>query len=122
MNRRDFLAAFAACAGPIGAVAQQKAGRSKITEIRLRKLRLVRDVGTLEPAWNKGGSMRFAVGGGTFLQIQTDQGLTGIGPGIDAVLLPAVQSQLVGKDPFDTEQHAARLRYYAAGASYRGGA
>jgi len=122
MNRRNFLSTFAACAGPLAALAQQRAGRTKIAEVRLAKLRLVREVGTLEPAWNKGGSMRFAVGGGTVLQIRTDQGLVGIGPGIDAELLPAVRNQLVGKDPFDTEQHSARLRYYAAGASYRGGA
>src|SRR6187402_115967 len=121
VTRRDFLGSFALCAGPLGAVAQQRAGRTKITQIELLQLRLVREVGTLEPAWNKGGRMRIAVGGGSVLQIQTDQGLTGIGPGIDPSLLEAVRVQLVGRDPFDTEQHAARLRYYAAGASYRGG-
>ena len=120
-RRRDFLAAFAISAGPLGALAQQKAGRAKITHVNLLNLRLVREVGTLEPAWNKGGRMRFAVGGGSAIEIRTDQGLAGIGPGIDPGLLEAVRAQLIGRDPFDTEQHAARLRYYAAGASYRGG-
>jgi L-alanine-DL-glutamate epimerase-like enolase superfamily enzyme len=119
MLRRDFLAAFSAA---LPAFAQQRAGRAKITEVRLLNLRLVRDAGTLEPAWNKGGSMRFTVGGGSVLEIRTDQGLAGIGPGIDPALLEPVKAQLIGQDPFDTERHSARLRYYAQGASYRGGA
>jgi L-alanine-DL-glutamate epimerase-like enolase superfamily enzyme len=121
MNRRDLLKAFAVSAAPHCVLAQQRAGRAKITQVNLLNLRLVREVGTLEPAWNKGGRMRFAVGGGSVLEIRTDQGLTGIGPGIDPGLLDSVRQQLTGRDPFDTEQHAARLRYYAAGASYRGG-
>lgn len=121
MNRRNFLASFAASVGSLGALAQQRAGRSKIAEVRLLKLRMLRDVGTLEPAWDKGGAMRFTVGGGSVLQIRTDQGLTGIGPGIDLALLQTIQKLLIGQDPFDTEQHAANLRYYASGASYRGG-
>jgi L-alanine-DL-glutamate epimerase-like enolase superfamily enzyme len=120
MNRRDFLAIFSAAAGPWGAIAQSRVGRSKITAIQLLNLRKVKDVGTIEPAWNKGGTMRFSVGGGSVLQIETDNGLKGIGPGVDAGLLEAVRAQLVGRDPFDTEQHTARLRYYAAGSSYRG--
>src|SRR3954447_16534244 len=120
MHRRDFLAGFAASVGALGAGAQERVGRSKIVEIRLLRLRMVKDVGTLEPAWDKGGAMRFTIGGGSVLQIRTDQGLTGIGPGIDPALLESVQQQLIGRDPFDTEQHSAHLRYYASGASYRG--
>ncbi len=41
---------------------------------------------------------------------------------MEETLLPAVKAQLLGKDPFDTEEYGARLRYYAAGLSYRGGA
>jgi len=121
MRRRDFLAAFVISVGTLGALAQQRAGRSKIVEVRLVKLRSIRDAGTLEPAWDKGGSMRFTVGGGSVLEILTDQGLTGIGPGIDPAFLGPVRKHLIGEDPFDTERHAARLRYYASGASYRGG-
>ena len=121
MTRRDILRAFAVSAGPLGAVAQQRTGRAKITQVNLLNLRRVREVGTLEPAWNKGGSMRFTVGGGSVLEIRTDQGLNGIGPGIEPGLLDAVRAQLIGQDPFDTERHAGRLRYYATGGSYRGG-
>src|SRR4030095_1421446 len=86
------------------------------------RLRTVQEVGSIEPAWNPGGSMKFRTGGGTVTEIQTDQGLAGIGPGISEELLPAAKAQLIDKDPFDLEQHVARLRYYAAGASYRGSA
>jgi L-alanine-DL-glutamate epimerase-like enolase superfamily enzyme len=120
MTRRHLLAGFAAAVGPLGSLAQQRAGRIKITSVRLSNLRTVRHVGSLEPAWNKGGTMRFEVGGGSILQIDTDQGLIGIGPGIDPGLLPAVQAQLVGQEPFDMEPHAAHLRYHASGPAYRG--
>jgi D-galactarolactone cycloisomerase len=121
MNRRDFLSAFAAASLPWRAMAQRNVGRDRITSIDLLQLKTVRTVGSLEPAWNPGGSMPFAVGGGSAVRIHTGKGLVGIGPGIDPGLLDAVRAQLVGKDPFDTEQHSARLRYYAAGQSYRGG-
>jgi L-alanine-DL-glutamate epimerase-like enolase superfamily enzyme len=120
MTRRDLLAAFAVSAYPLGSPAQQRAGRTRITTVRLLTLRTVRQVGSLEPAWNKGGTMTFTVGGGSLIEIETDQGLIGIGPGIDPGLLEAVRAQLAGQDPFDMERHAARLRYYAAGAAYRG--
>ncbi len=120
MTRRDLLGVFAAAAHPFAARAQKAVGRARITEVRNVNLRLVRNVGSLEPAWSPGSQMAFAVGGGAFLEIRTSDGLTGIGPGIDPALLDAVRAQLVGKDPFDTEQHSARLRYYAAGQSYRG--
>jgi L-alanine-DL-glutamate epimerase-like enolase superfamily enzyme len=92
----------------------------KIIDVRLVALRTIREVGAIEPAWNPGGRMQFRIGGGSYVEVLTDQGLTGIGPGMDPALLPSVKAQLAGKDPFDTEQHSARLRYYAAGVPYRG--
>ena len=96
--------------------------RLKITDIRSVSLRTIKDIGTLEPAWNPGGRMEFHEGGGSYVEIHTDQGLVGIGPGVEAGLLPAIKSRLVGKDPFDTEKHAAVLGYYASGLPYRGSA
>jgi L-alanine-DL-glutamate epimerase-like enolase superfamily enzyme len=64
--------------------------------------------------------MSFQRGGGSFVEIHTDQGLVGIGPGVAPDLLPALQSRLVSEDPFDTERHLAALRYYAPGMPYRG--
>src|SRR5437763_5018334 len=96
--------------------------RLRITEIRLAPLKTLEEVGALEPAWDPGGRMPFHRGGGSFVEIHADEGLVGIGPGVDPGLLPAVQARLVGHDPFDIEQHAAALRYYAPGAPYRGSA
>lgn len=111
VRRRTFL---------FGAAAAMAAARLKITDVRVVPLRTVREAGSIEPAWNPGGRMSFRVGGGSFTEILTDQGLRGIGPGMDPALVGAVKAQLVGKDPFDIETHSARLRYYAAGTSYRG--
>jgi D-galactarolactone cycloisomerase len=94
----------------------------KITNVGLVRLRSVEVVGTLEPAWDPGGRMTIQRGGGAFLEIRTDQGLVGIGPGVDPSLLPAIQARLLGQDPFAMEQHAATLRYCAAGLPYRGSA
>jgi L-alanine-DL-glutamate epimerase-like enolase superfamily enzyme len=114
MNRRDFLAAF----GPAALAHGQP--RVRITDVRVVPLKLVKTVGEVEPAWNPGTKTVIRIGGGNIVEVLTDAGVTGIGPGIDPALLPAVKAQLIGKDPFDTEQHASRLRYYAQGASYRG--
>jgi L-alanine-DL-glutamate epimerase-like enolase superfamily enzyme len=123
MRRREFfLSAFAASVIPFRLQAQRRTGRLKITDIRVVNLKVIREAGSIEPAWNPGTQTRYTVGGSSIVEIATDQGLIGIGPGIDPALLPNVKAQLVGKDPFDIEEHAARLRYYAAGASYRGGA
>src|SRR5260370_22640817 len=94
----------------------------KLTEVRLVRLKVVRGLGTLEPAWFPGRPMNFQVGGGAFLEVRTDQGLVGIGPSIDAALLPVVQQVLVGKDAFDREQHYARMRYEGVCERYNGGA
>ena len=94
----------------------------RITDIRLIPLRTVRTVGVMEPAWDLGGRMTFTVGGGAFVEVHTNEGLVGIGPAVDPGLLPALQTHLIGADPFAVEQHAATLRYYASGLPYRGAA
>jgi hypothetical protein len=52
----------------------------KITDVRLVRLKVVRELGSLEPAWFHGRAMNFQLGGGAFLEVRTDQGLVGIGP------------------------------------------
>jgi D-galactarolactone cycloisomerase len=96
--------------------------RLRVTQVRLVSLKTVREVGSLEPAWDPGGRMRFRIGGGKYLEVHTDQGLVGIGPAMDASLLATVNEQLVGKDPFDIEAHAARLQYHGGGRPRRGSA
>jgi L-alanine-DL-glutamate epimerase-like enolase superfamily enzyme len=125
MNRRSFVASLGPLAlGPaLGAPkAVRSAGRMKVTEVRNVRLKLVKDLGTLEPAWTPGYTLDFRVGGGAFLEVRTDQGLVGIGPAVDPTLVPLVQKALVGKDPFDTEQHSAFLSYEGAGERYDGAA
>jgi L-alanine-DL-glutamate epimerase-like enolase superfamily enzyme len=122
MRRRDLLSAFSLAAAPFRSLAQGRAGRLKITDVRNVNLRVIREAGLIEPAWGPGSSRTYTVGGGSIVEVRTDRGISGIGPGIDEAILPAVKAQLTGKDPFDTEEHAARLRYYAAGPHYRGGA
>ena len=92
----------------------------RITDVTVARLRTIEHVGDLEPAWDVGGAMRFTRGGGSVTQVHTDAGITGIGPGMDPALLPAVRRLLVGGDPFDVEQHAARLQYYVRGVPYQG--
>ena len=96
--------------------------RAKISDVRLLQLRVVEEIGVIEPAWDLGGQMRFQVGGGTVTEIHTDIGVTGIGPGFSPALLPVVRRLLLGADPFDTERNAAALRYYTQGLPYGGGA
>jgi L-alanine-DL-glutamate epimerase-like enolase superfamily enzyme len=94
--------------------------RLKVTDVRSISLRVVREAGEIEPAWNPGRKTAVQVGGGSYVEIHTDQGLTGIGPAVDPQFLPAIRSYLTGRDPFDVEQHAAALRYYVLGMPYRG--
>jgi D-galactarolactone cycloisomerase len=124
MNRRSFVASLGPLAiGPVLSAqeARRRDGRMKITEVRVVRLKLVRELGSLEPAWTPGRTLNFQVGGGGFLEVRTDQGLVGIGPAIDTALVPLVQKALIGKDPFDTEQHSALLRYEGVGDMYDGG-
>jgi L-alanine-DL-glutamate epimerase-like enolase superfamily enzyme len=79
-------------------------------------LKVVRETGKMEAAWNPGTMTTQQIGGGSFIEIQTDQGLTGIGPAMDPTSLDAAKAQLIGKDPFDVEQLAGPLRYYVGGS------
>ena len=94
--------------------------RPRITDVRLLQLRTIAQIGTLEPAWDLGGRMAITTGGGFVTEIHTEQGVTGIGPGFAPNLLGVVRRILIGADPFDVEQHAAALRYYALGLPYNG--
>jgi D-galactarolactone cycloisomerase len=113
MQRRDFLksASIAALMPQLRAAVPLK-----ITDIRIVNLKVVRETGKMEMAWNPGTITTQRIGGGSVVEIQTDQGLTGIGPGMDAAMLEAAKAQLVGKDPFHIEQLAGPLRYYVGGS------
>ncbi len=83
----------------------------KITEVRLVPLRLVREIGTLEPAWEASASMRFAHGGGAVAEVATDEGLVGIGPAVKGRVVEAAQATIVGEDPRDVEGLFERMRF-----------
>jgi D-galactarolactone cycloisomerase len=119
MKRRDFLAGAVAPAlmPQVNNQTPRSRARLKITNIRNVTLRTVKETGSLEPAWNLGNSMSFTVGGGSFLEIETDQGLVGIGPGLDAATIPRIKNQLIGKDPFDTERFLAEFRFHSTGST-----
>ena len=112
MQRRSFLKAIPAFAM---APALAGAARLKITDVKLVPLKVLKETGMMEAAWNPGVSTMRRVGGGSYLEIHTDQGLVGLGPDMDARALDGAKVQLVGKDPFDIEQMAGPLRYYVGG-------
>ena len=114
MHRRNFLKAFSS--GALLAAAET-APRQKITDVRIVPLKVLRDVGMMEAAWNPGTRTMQRIGGGSCLEIHTDRGLVGIGPGMESTALEAGKQQLLGKDPFDIEQLAGPLRYYLSGNS-----
>src|ERR1051326_6664813 len=100
MNRRSFLKSTAPLAVTPLAAAQNhavhSAGRLKITGVRVVRLKLIKEIGTLSPAWNPGATATFRAGGGSFTEVQTDQGLTGIGPAIDPALAQTFEAKLKG--------------------------
>jgi len=85
----------------------QSAARLKITDLKLQRLRVEKDWGTYEDyvGARRGGR----TGGGAITEIYTDQGLVGIGPGINAAALDPIKAYLAGKDPFDVNRHVAML-------------
>lgn len=93
----------------------------KITDVRVRRLKVLDTIGELEPAW-PGAKMTFRRGGGSFVEISTDTGLTGIGPGADPAAVGPAKDILLGTNPFDVERHAQQLAHYARGRSYGGAA
>src|SRR5580704_3534207 len=111
--RRNFLRMLPALA----AVPKLHGARIKITDVRIVPLKMTKDLGSY-PDW-LGNPRPIRIGGGAFVELQSDQGLAGIGPDMDAALLPAVKNLLIGADPFDVDLHSERL-YGSQGAGYRG--
>jgi len=103
MRRRDFLKALPA----VAAVPRLRGARIKITGIRNIPLKTAKDLGSY-PDW-LGNPRPIRIGGGAFVEVQSDQGLAGIGPPADESVLPAIRNLLVGADPFDVDLHAERL-------------
>jgi len=106
MRRRDFLKALPA----IAMVPRLAGTQIKITDIKIQKLRVVKEVGRFEGFLGPQDINPVRIGGGSFLEMHTDQGLVGLGPAIDPVQLPLLKAELIGKDPFDLQTLVASLR------------
>ena len=85
--------------------------RLKITDVKIIPFKEYRTIGEQEPAWDPGRSRPHDFGAESFVEVHTDQGLIGIGPSVDARLIPSIKVYLLGEDPFDIERHAHVLRY-----------
>lgn len=110
MLRRDFCKTLPSLA--VGALlpTYAEAMRTKITGVRLIKIRLVKDMGQVPRRVGvTGGGLPITIGGFSLTEVRTDSGHVGIGPGIDPGIVKNVQNLLVGKDPFDINRHATAL-------------
>jgi D-galactarolactone cycloisomerase len=114
LHRRDFLKTLPALA----AVPRLRGARIKITDVRIVPLRTIKDLGSY-PDW-LGNPRPIRIGGGAIVEVQSDQGITGIGPDMAPTLLPGVKNLLMGADPFDVDLHSERLYGIQAGTGYRG--
>ena len=92
-----------------------RGARIKITNVRIVQLKISKDLGSY-PDW-LGNPRAIKIGGGEIIEIQSDQGIAGIGPGVDVALLPQIKNLLVGADPFDVDLHAERPTICAAEAA-----
>lgn len=118
VRRRDFLnvlpaaAAAAALPAPALAAVPPLAGvRIKITDVQLIRLRVIKEVGSFVGFMGPDDINTVRVGGGSFIKVHTDQdGLFGIGSGIDPAFIPALRAELIGRDPFDIQLLVANLR------------
>jgi len=107
LSRRMFAGAVTAGLPLLASARAQTGGRVKIIEVKRLTLKVIRPVGTYPDFLNRPRVVN--IGGGGFVEVHTDQGITGIGPDIDPSLLPAVNAVLKGQDPFDINLLAARL-------------
>jgi L-alanine-DL-glutamate epimerase-like enolase superfamily enzyme len=110
MDRRDFLKTLSALTVvPVAASARSAfAGiKMKITDLRVVRLRVERELGSLVDYG--GGTRSYQLGGGNFVEVHTDQGLVGIGPGVNEAERERFKNIIVGQDPFNIEFLASRL-------------
>ena len=112
MRRRDFfktlpgLTATAAMLPAQALTAQTaRAGRLQISDVRLIKIRLIKDKGSIPRREDNirpdTGPLPIQIGGFTAIEVHTNEGLVGIGPGISPQELAGAKRTLVGKDPWD---------------------
>lgn len=117
MKRRNFLtmAGLVAAAGaaPLPALAAPKRPQIKITGVQVKRVRLVKELGTIVPRpglqGSEGKQRPFRVGGENITLITTDAGLIGYGPGVSPAMLARARELLIGAEPLDVQQLAYML-------------
>ncbi len=113
MRRRDLLAALPAALAASAAAAQVptlNGVRMKITDIKLQRVRVLKQLGTLVGFNGPWDINTVNVGGGAFIEVHTDQGLVGLGPAVDPVQLPRLKHDCVGRDPFALQQMISDMK------------
>lgn len=113
MKRRHFLAGLGVAMAPVAFphLLMAQTGRMRITDIRVHRMKVLREKGRMEAAWAPGTSFTRVEGGGTVTEILTDQGISGIAPGVSPSSIAQMKRLLVGQDPFDTERLGHQMRY-----------
>jgi len=109
MRRRDFLKTLTAVPA-LAAVPRLAGVQVKITDIKIVRFKLVKDLGPFTGFMGPWDTSNVRIGGGSAIEVHTDQGLVGIGPAIDPVQLPSLKSQFVGEDPFNLQYIVANMR------------
>jgi D-galactarolactone cycloisomerase len=113
MKRRDFLAKASVGLTPImfPSLGLAQNDRPRITDIKVHRMRTLGETGMMESAWAPGRSYMRRIGGGSVTEILTDQGISGIAPGMNPAGINRMKQLLVGQDPFDNEMLGHQMRY-----------
>src|SRR6185503_5250492 len=102
MRRRDFFKTLPAVAGLTLALPNAaRAAKVKITDVRLINIRLIKDMGIVPRRVGAGnaGGLPIKIGGFSVTEVHTDQGLIGIGPGIDPSFIRKRRTSSSGRIP-----------------------
>jgi D-galactarolactone cycloisomerase len=113
MLRRNFLKTLPALPALAGIPRLRGGAKLKITDVRLLRTRVVRETGTIINWVGLPNAQR--IGGTSFIEVNTDQGLVGLGPTIGEAEVASLKNLLTGRDPFDIERLAAQLRNGSSG-------
>jgi D-galactarolactone cycloisomerase len=116
MRRRRFLeealGLFATAAAVMSTPALAAPGRPKvrITDVQVKRVRVVKELGSVAPPPGSSAPGRaYRVGGELITLVHTDAGLTGYGPGVTPAMLSTARERLIGTDPLDVQQLARVL-------------
>ena len=97
------VATAAAAAATIPALAATGRAKVKITDVQVKRIRVIKELGATV------SGRAYRVGGDLVTLIQTDAGLTGIGPGVTPAMLAVARQRLIGADPLDVQRLSRQL-------------